>query len=61
MDLGVVVLIVVAAWVGLFVVVLAMCKAASHADAQERGGQERTPPQHRRLRPHFHGLHLHRG
>jgi hypothetical protein len=61
MDLGVVVLIVVAAWVGLFVVVLAMCKAASHADAHELGVQDRAAPRHRRLRPHFHGLHLHRG
>jgi hypothetical protein len=59
MDLGVVVLIIVAAWIGLFVVVLAMCKAASHADDNEFG--VRGAPQHRRLRPHFHGVHLHRG
>ena len=61
MDLGVVVLIVVAAWIGLFVVVIAMCRAASHADDQEFGAQEHVPTTHRRLRPHFHGLHLHRG
>ncbi len=61
MDLGVVVLIIVAAWVGLFVIVLAMCKAASHADDQELGVQERPAPSRRRLRPHFHGIHLHRG
>lgn len=61
MDLGVVVLIIVTAWVGLFVVVLAMCKAASHADDQELAGQERAEPRHRRIRPHFHGVHLHRG
>ena len=61
MDLGVVALIVVAVWVGLFVVVLAMCKAASHADDQELGAQEHAATRHRSLRPHFHGLHLHRG
>jgi uncharacterized membrane protein len=61
MDLGVVVLIIVAAWVGLFVVVLAMCKAASHADDQEFGVSERTAKHQHRLRPHFHGIHLHRG
>ncbi|MGZ4182328.1 MAG: hypothetical protein ACXVUL_16790 [Solirubrobacteraceae bacterium] len=61
MDLGVVVLIVVAAWVGLFVVVLAMCKAASHADDHEFGVSERGAPRQHRLRPHFHGIHLHRG
>jgi hypothetical protein len=62
MDLGVVVLIVVAAWLGLFVVVLAMCKAASHADDQEFAVQDRAAaPRHSRLRPHFHGFHLHRG
>jgi predicted secreted protein len=61
MDLGVVVLIIVAAWIGLFAVVLAMCKAASHADDNEVGVQESGAPQPRRLRPHFHGLHLHRG
>jgi predicted secreted protein len=60
MDLGVVVSIVVIAWLGLFVVVLAMCKAASHADHQELGVSDPAPRQHR-LRPHFHGLHLHRG
>jgi hypothetical protein len=61
MDLGVVVLIVVAAWIGLFVVVLAMCKAASHADDREFAVEDRAAPRHRRLRPHFHGVHLHRG
>ena len=61
MDLGVVVLIIVAAWVGLFVVVLAMCKAASHADDQESGASERAAQRQHRLRPHFHGIHLHRG
>jgi hypothetical protein len=61
MDLGVVVLIIVAAWLGLFVVVLAMCKVASHADDHEFGVEDRGAPQRRRLRPHFHGLHLHRG
>jgi hypothetical protein len=61
MDLGVVVLIIVAAWLGLFVVVLAMCKAASHADDSEFGMQgQAAPRKHRRL-PHFHGVHLHRG
>jgi hypothetical protein len=60
MDLGVVVLIVVAAWVGLFVVVLAMCKAASHADENELGVQEHVAQRRHRL-PHFHGVHLHRG
>jgi hypothetical protein len=60
MDLGVVVLIIVAVWVGLFVVVLAMCKAASHADDQELGVQDRPTTRHHRL-PHFHGVHLHRG
>ena len=61
MDLGVVVLIIVTVWVGLFVVVLAMCKAASHADDNELGVNDRGAGQHHRLRPHFHGLHLHRG
>ena len=61
MDLGVVVLIIVAAWLGLFVVVLAMCRAASHADDQELGATQQTPTPDRRLRPHFHGVHLHRG
>jgi len=61
MDLGVVVLIIVVAWVGLFAAVLAMCKAASHADDNEFGVQDRGAPQRRRLRPHFHGVHLHRG
>jgi hypothetical protein len=60
MDLGVVLLVVVALWVGLFVVVLAMCKAASHADDNELGVQAR-PARRRHRRPHFHGLHLHRG
>ena len=60
MDLGVVVLIIVTAWVGLFVVVLAMCKAASHADDNEHGVNERAASRHHRL-PHFHGVHLHRG
>jgi hypothetical protein len=60
MDLGVVVLIIVAVWVGLFVVVLAMCKAASHADDQELGVQERSGSRQHHL-PHFHGFHLHRG
>jgi hypothetical protein len=60
MDLGVVVLIIVTAWVGLFVIVLAMCKAASHADDSELGVQERAGSRHHRL-PHFHGIHLHRG
>jgi hypothetical protein len=60
MDLGVVVLIIVAVWVGLFVIVLAMCKAASHADDNELGVNERAASRHHRL-PHFHGVHLHRG
>ena len=60
MDLGVVVLIIVTAWVGLFVVVLAMCKAASHADDNELGVNERTVSRQHRL-SHFHGFHLHRG
>jgi uncharacterized membrane protein len=60
MDLGVVALIIVVAWIGLFVVVLAMCKAASHADDNEFGVQERTAARKHRL-PHFHGVHLHRG
>jgi hypothetical protein len=60
MDLGVVVLIIVAAWIGLFVVVLAMCKAASHADDNEFGVPEHTAPRKHRL-PHFHGVRLHRG
>lgn len=61
MDLGVVVSIIVVAWVGLFVVVLTMCKAASHADDQELGINDRPAPRRHSLRPHFHGLHLHRG
>ena len=60
MDLGVVALIIVTVWVGLFVVVLAMCRAASHADDNELGVQERSTARQRRL-PHFHGVHLHRG
>lgn len=60
MDLGVVVLIIVTAWVGLFVVVLAMCKAASHADDNELGVNERAVSRQHRLR-HFYGVHLHRG
>ena len=60
MDLGVVVLIIVTAWVGLFVVVLAMCKAASHADDNELGANERVVSRQHHL-PHFHGIHLHRG
>ena len=60
MDLGVVALIIVTVWVGLFVVVLAMCRAASHADDNELGVQERVTQRQRRL-PHFHGVHLHRG
>ena len=59
MDLGVVVLIIATVWIGLFVVVLAMCKAASHADDNELGVQERAPRQHHL--PRFHGIHLHRG
>ena len=60
MDLGVVVLIIVTAWVGLFVVVLAMCKAASHADDNELGVDERAVSLQHRL-PHLRGVHLHRG
>ena len=60
MDLGVVVLIIVTAWVGLFAVVLAMCRAASHADDNEFGVQEHSASRRHRL-PHFHGLHLPRG
>jgi predicted secreted protein len=60
MDLGVVVLIIVTAWVGLFVVVLAMCKAASHADDNELGVNGPAVSRRHRLR-HFHGVHLHRG
>jgi len=60
MGLGVVVLIIVTAWVGLFVVVLAMCKAASHADDNELGVEERAGSRQHRL-PRFHGVHLHRG
>ena len=60
MDLGVVVLIIVTAWVGLFVIVLAMCKAASHADDSELGVRERAGSRQHRL-PHFHGIHLRRG
>ncbi len=60
MDLGVVLLIIATAWVGLFVVVLAMCKAASHADDNELGVQERATSRRHRL-SHFHGLHLPRG
>jgi hypothetical protein len=61
MDLGVVVVIIAVAWLALFVLVLAMCRAASHADAQELRVQDHVAPRQRRLRPHFHGLHLHRG
>lgn len=62
MDLGVVVLIIVAAWVGLFVVVLAMCRAASHADDQEFGAHQPIPTTtHSRLRPQLHGVRVHRG
>jgi predicted secreted protein len=60
MDLGVVALIVAVVWLGLFVVVLAMCKAASHADDQELGVHQRGVPRQRHL-PRFHGFHLHRG
>jgi hypothetical protein len=60
MDFGVVVLIIVTAWVGLFAIVLAMCRAASHADDNEFGVQERPASRRHRL-PHFHGLHLPRG
>jgi hypothetical protein len=42
------------------VIVLAMCKAASHADDNELGVNERAVSRHHRL-PHFHGVHLHRG
>jgi hypothetical protein len=61
MDIGLVLLIVAVAWIAMFVVVLAMCRAASHADAQELKVQARAAPRQRRLRPQFHGLHLHRG
>jgi hypothetical protein len=60
MDLGVVLLIIVTAWVGLFALVLAMCKAASHADDNELGVNERAVSHQHRL-PRFHGVHLHRG
>ena len=60
MDLGVVVLIIAAVWVGLFVVVLAMCKAAAHADDNELGVREQSTARRRHL-PRFHGVHLHRG
>lgn len=60
MDLGVVVLIIATVWIGLFVVVLAMCKAASHADDNEFGVQERSTRRQHHL-PRFHGIHLHRG
>jgi predicted secreted protein len=60
MDLGVVALIIATVWIGLFVVVLAMCKAASHADDNEFGVQERSAPRQHHL-PRFHGIHLHRG
>ena len=60
MDLGVVVLIIVTAWVGLFVVVLAMCRAASHADDTELGVNDRDVSRQHRL-PHLRGVHLHRG
>lgn len=35
MDIVTIALIVVAAWIGVIVVLLAMCKAAAHADADE--------------------------
>jgi hypothetical protein len=61
-DLGVVALIIGSLWVGLFVLVLAMCKAASHADKREQTLERRRVARPARLRrPHFHGLHLHRG
>jgi hypothetical protein len=61
MELGLVVVVIVAAWLALFVVVLAMCKTASHADDRLYSVDERATPRHHRWRPHFHGLHLHRG
>jgi hypothetical protein len=33
MSVGIISMIVAAAWVGLVVVVIAMCRAAAHADA----------------------------
>jgi hypothetical protein len=50
----------VTAWVGLFVVVLAMCRAASHADDTELGVNDRGVSRQHRL-PHLRGVHLHRG
>jgi hypothetical protein len=61
MELGLVVVVIVAAWLALFVVVLAMCKTASHADDRLYSVDEHPTPRHHRLRPHFHRLHLHRG
>jgi hypothetical protein len=61
-DLGIVVLIIGSVWVGLLVLVLAMCKAASHADEQEHTLERRRAARPGRVRrPRFHGLHLHRG
>jgi hypothetical protein len=61
-DLGTVVLIIGSLWVGLFVLVLAMCKAASHADEREHTLERRRVARPERVRrPRFHGLHLHRG
>jgi hypothetical protein len=61
-DLAVVVPIIGSLWVGLFVLVLAICKAASHADERERTLQRRGVPRPERVRrPHFNGLQLHRG
>jgi hypothetical protein len=37
-----------------------MCKAASHADDNELGVQERATSRQHRL-PHFHRVHLPRG
>jgi hypothetical protein len=60
MDLGVAAIILVAVWIGVFVVVLAMCKMAARGDDQLYGRTERaTRPD--RVRPRLHGLRLNRG
>lgn len=62
MDLAVVVPIIGSLWVGLFVLVLAICKAASHSDERERTLEWRRVARPERVRrPRFDGPHLYRG
>jgi hypothetical protein len=63
MDLVGIALVIVALWVGFVVLVLAMCRASSRADADDerRFADGIELPERRRVHlPHLVGTHRHR-